>query len=94
MAVVGPFLGVFLDKIGHRVTMTNMSCILLIITQVFDMYAPDCNECSYPIIILVNQGICSCFQYALSFGTIIAFTVEPNMLGRGFGVNSSFNNIL
>ena len=32
VAVVGPFLGIFLDKVGHRVTMTNFSCILLIIT--------------------------------------------------------------
>ena len=54
VAVIGPFLGIFLDRIGHRMTMTNLSCVLLVVTQVLDMYAPNCDKCSYPIIILVN----------------------------------------
>lgn len=32
IAVIGPFLGYYLDQVGHRLTLTNMSGFLLVIT--------------------------------------------------------------
>jgi MFS family permease len=95
LACMGPLLGYFLDRTGHRLTIMNFSCVLLIITQIIDLLAPDCvDECSYPVIILVCQGVCMSFCAAINFGSVIAFTVEPSMFGRGFGVAAAFNNIL
>lgn len=31
-AILGPFLGYILDKVGNRMTITNFSCLLLVIT--------------------------------------------------------------
>jgi len=31
-AIMGPFIGYMLDRVGKRMTITNLSCILLCIT--------------------------------------------------------------
>ena len=94
-ALLGPFLGYVLDRCGHRMDITNFACVLLVCTQIFDMLAPDCDDqCSYPIIILVSQGVCMSLAFALNYGSIVAFVTDPTMYGRGFGVIAASNNML
>lgn len=54
VAVIGPILGLYLDKVGNRLTMTNFGSILLVITQIIDMLSIDCRKCNHPIIVLIN----------------------------------------
>lgn len=58
------------------------------------MFSPKCSRCYTPIIVLINQGIYGALTYALSFGSIFAFALDPKCLGRGFGVSSAIANIL
>lgn len=31
--------------------------------------------------------------FAINFGSLVAFTCDPSMFGRGFGVSTAFMNI-
>ena len=92
-SVVSPFLGLLIDKIGHRCSLSLTACIILIIDQAWVCFYPRCDQCALALAPLFLQGIANSLTFSLQFGSIIAFTCEPHMLGTAFGIIWSSNNI-
>jgi MFS family permease len=92
-SIVSPFFGIMIDKIGHRCTLSIISSSILILDQGWSCFFPRCDRCTLAIMPLFLQGIANSLTYSLQFGSVIAFTCEPHLLGTAFGIIWSSNNI-
>lgn len=92
-SIISPFNGIIIDKLGSRCTMSIVGSVILIISQAWVCFFPHCDKCNLSLAPLFLQGIANTITYSLQFGSIIAYTVEPHMLGTAYGIIFSCNNI-
>ena len=93
--VFSPFVGLFTDKYGHRITLCMIASALGAFAQVMLIIIPesDPHQHSYlGIIPLVLIGIAYCL-YMTSVWPMVWVVVKPSVIGTGFGVCTIFYNI-
>ena len=88
-----PLFGALVDKIGHRVTFSNISCIMATASQLWALCVPQCDGCGEAVIPLLLIGINTLMEYNLTSGSLISYSVPPERLGLAFGIVFCFMNV-
>ena len=94
-AVFSPFLGLFVDKYGHRMTITLMGSLIMIFAHFYELVlpsAPTCDRCWASLGPLVLLGL-SYTTYAVVLWGALPYMVESRALGTAFGICTTFQNL-
>ena len=93
--VFSPFVGLFADKYGHRITLCMIASSLGVLAQVMLIIIPssDPHEHSYLCVIpLVLIGVSHCV-FLTAVWPMVWAVIKPNIIGSGLGVCTIINNI-
>ena len=86
--MLGPILGVIIDRIGKRALFMILSSLMLIVTFTNSLLMPKCNRCYYEMGPLILLGAGNAIYTAVVWGAI-PYTVEPRNLGTAYGIITS-----
>lgn len=91
-AVFSPFLGLFVDKYGHRMSITLLGSLIMIFAHFYELVlpsAPTCDRCWASLGPLVLLGL-SYTTYAVVLWGALPYMVEARALGTAFGICTTF----
>ena len=92
-AVTAPPVGFFVSKVGHRMTVTVVGSMLMIIAHAMQLFIPDCDDrCWYSVVPYIFLGL-SYSTYAVVLWGSIPYMVEARTLGTAFGICTVFQNL-
>ena len=92
-ACSSPFLGGAVDKFGHRVMLTTIAALVLVIVHVAFPFRPngDKNLLVWMYLPLIGQG-CAYSIYASSLWPSVQATVQQHEVGMAYGVVTAIQN--
>jgi len=91
-AVLSPFLGFAIDKVGKRALMICLSSFILIVAYGSSMMMPECDRCYNELYPLVLTGLGYSIYAAAIWGSI-PYIVKPSAVGTAFGIATAIQNI-
>mmetsp|Transcript_13036 Transcript_13036/g.20232 ORF Transcript_13036/g.20232 Transcript_13036/m.20232 type:complete len:254 (-) Transcript_13036:134-895(-) len=91
-AFFSPFLGWFVDKKGHRMTITLIGSVLMIVAHIYMLLMPDCDQCWASLGPFILLGL-SYTTYAVVLWGALPYMVEARILGTAFGICTTFQNL-
>ena len=91
-AIFSPILGWFVEKYGHRMTITILGSVLMIAAHSFELCLPDCDRCWVSLAPLIILGL-SYTTYAVVLWGALPYMVEARTLGTAFGICTMFQNL-
>lgn len=90
-AILCPFFGRIVDKVGKRVEMMMFSCISVSLVHVCFLFTPESNKPIYPIFYMVLLGL-GYSIYASVIWASIPYLVVNKVTGTAFGVATALQN--
>ena len=91
-AILSPFLGILIDRIGRRALLVTFSSVILIITFLISMNLPGKQGSMLELLPLCMVGVGYSIYCAAIWGSI-PYTVQPQTVGTAFGITTAIQNI-
>lgn len=86
-------VGWFVEKTGYRGEIIIFGSIGTLLAHTIYALAPDCDQCWESKAPLIIMGVTYSIYSVILFPSI-AYYVEPNMMGKAYGINTVFNNFV
>ena len=96
-AVLSPIIGIFVEKFGHRMTVSIAGTTLMLVAHVIQLFIlpMECSQddpCYVSMIPLILLGV-SYTTYAVVLYGSLPYLVEARTLGTAFGICTVFQNL-
>lgn len=90
-AIICPFLGYTIDKVGKRAILCCISSLILIVAFANSMESPECNRCKSELFSLAMVGVGASIYSAVIWASI-PYVVKEAALGTAFGFTTAIQN--
>lgn len=90
-AIITPFLGYTIDKVGKRAILCCFSSLILIIAFANSMESPECTRCKSELYTLALVGVGASIYSSVIWASI-PYVVKEQALGTAFGVTTAIQN--